>query len=109
MIACIDSLSQKHLETKYVRNESTQCIENWPDANVPCLFVYHSGDMQTQLVGLGHVGGFDRLDVDVLEWSLSTTGAIKTDKPAPPARKQFKMERRRAHYEEDEDDDDDYF
>ena len=71
MSACIDALAQKHRETKFVRIESTQCIENWPDANVPCLFVYHSGDMQTQLVGLGHVGGLDRLDVDVLEWSLS--------------------------------------
>ena len=36
---------------------SDSCIENYPDANVPTLFVYKGGAVAGSVVGLGPLGG----------------------------------------------------
>jgi hypothetical protein len=34
-------------------------VENWPDRNLPTVFVYQGGDLQHQMLTLRDVGGAD--------------------------------------------------
>jgi hypothetical protein len=42
---------------KFLKIVSTNAVENWPDRNLPTLFVYHDGELSTQLLGLKKLGG----------------------------------------------------
>lgn len=42
---------------KFVKIVSTAAVENWPDRNLPTLFVYHDGELRTQLLGIKKLGG----------------------------------------------------
>ena len=35
------------------------CIPNYPDKNLPTIFVYHEGDMKKQFVGPIALGGMN--------------------------------------------------
>ena len=37
--------------TKFLKSISTTCIPNYPDANLPTLFIYKDGNMEKQFVG----------------------------------------------------------
>lgn len=63
----------KHL--KCLRIKSTHAIENWPERNLPTLFVYAGGSLSTQLVTLSAVGGVTAKAED-LEWWLLKQGVI---------------------------------
>lgn len=87
------AVAARHKATKFMRIIATECIENWPDSRVPCLIVYHDGEMQKQLVGVGYCGGKEALTPDALEWSLSRTGAVRTELEGPPSEGGFSMSR----------------
>ena len=36
---------------------SDSCIENYPDRNVPTVFVYRNGEVTANIVGLAEFGG----------------------------------------------------
>lgn len=42
---------------KCLRIKYNQAIENWPEKNLPAVFVYENGAMKTQLITLNKVGG----------------------------------------------------
>ncbi len=42
---------------KFLKIKYTQAIENWPERNLPTLFVYDQGALKTQLITLNSVGG----------------------------------------------------
>ena len=44
-------LATKFPTTKFIKSVSTVCIPNYPDKNVPTIFVYNEGDMKKQFVG----------------------------------------------------------
>lgn len=44
-------LAEKFPATKFVSILSTRCIENYPDKNLPSVFIYRNGEMKAQLVG----------------------------------------------------------
>ncbi|XP_072301347.1 phosducin-like protein 3 [Eucyclogobius newberryi] len=71
-------LARKFPETKFLKSISSTCIPNYPDHNLPTIFVYHEGDMKAQFIGPLVFGGMN-LKVDELEWRLSESGAVKTD------------------------------
>lgn len=50
-------LAPKFKYIKFVKIRSTQAIENWPEKNLPTVFFYHGGELQTQLITLTAVGG----------------------------------------------------
>lgn len=64
---------------KFMRIRSTDCVEGWPDSSVPCLFLYHEGVMQEQIVGLDFCGGPERATAATMEFALSQHGVFKTD------------------------------
>lgn len=79
----ISNLAKKFPATKFLRSVSTVCIPNYPDKNLPTVFVYCDNEMKKQFVGPLAFGGMN-LKQDELEWMLSQTGAVKTDLEEPP-------------------------
>lgn len=48
----IHELSRIHVHTKFVLILSHRAIANWPEANLPSLFLYKDGTMQQELIRL---------------------------------------------------------
>jgi hypothetical protein len=42
---------------KFLRIKSTHAIENWPERNLPALFIYEDGVMKTQIITLRPLDG----------------------------------------------------
>ncbi len=55
--ACLGPVARKFRAVKFVRIVATAAVENWPDRNLPTLFVYRNGALQTQLLGIKRLGG----------------------------------------------------
>eukprot|EP01134_Creolimax_fragrantissima_P001690 CFRG1690T1 len=72
---CITSLAVKFKATKFLKILSTRCIENYPDHNLPTIFVYRNGELKGQLVGRAAFGTTD-ISVKVVEEALSKIGAF---------------------------------
>ncbi|EDO36673.1 predicted protein [Nematostella vectensis] len=79
-------LAQKFPSTKFLKSVSTVCIPNYPDKNLPTLFIYYEGDMKKQFVGPFAFGGMN-LKKDVLEWMLAEANAVVTDLEEDPRKK----------------------
>ncbi|KAM6970414.1 phosducin-like protein 3 [Aplochiton taeniatus] len=71
-------LARKFPQTKFLKSISTTCIPNYPDRNLPTIFVYCEGEMKAQFIGPLVFGGMN-LKAEELEWRLSESGAVKTD------------------------------
>ncbi|KAI1885136.1 hypothetical protein AGOR_G00217090 [Albula goreensis] len=83
----LSQLARKFPQTKFLKSISTTCIPNYPDRNLPTIFVYFEGEMKAQFIGPLVFGGMN-LKVEELEWRLSESGAVKTDLEENP-RKQI--------------------
>lgn len=84
----IAELAAKFPATKFLKSISTTCIPNYPDKNLPTMFIYHEGEMKQQLVGPIAFRGMG-ITVDELEWMLGQTGAVDstiTEDPKPKVR-----------------------
>ena len=81
----MNRLAPKFPCTKFLRAISTTCIPNYPDKNLPTIFVYYEGGMKAQMVGPMEFRGMN-LTMDEFEYLIGKTGAIKTeikDDPKP--------------------------
>ncbi|CAN8196473.1 unnamed protein product [Coccothraustes coccothraustes] len=83
----MSGLAKKFRDVKFIKAISTTCIPNYPDKNLPTIFVYLEGDIKAQFIGPLVFGGMN-LTRDELEWKISESGAIKTDLEENP-RKQI--------------------
>jgi len=81
--AYINGLAKKFPATKFLRSVATTCIPNYPDKNLPTVFIYHEGDMKGQLAGPHAFGGMGLTQND-LEWMLSKYEAVKTTLKSDP-------------------------
>ncbi|KAK3793387.1 hypothetical protein RRG08_039193 [Elysia crispata] len=81
----LNNLARKFPATKFLKSVSTVCIPNYPDKNLPTIFVYFEGDLKKQWVGPFALGGMN-LKQDELEWLLAQAGAVQSDieKPERP-------------------------
>eukprot|EP00039_Didymoeca_costata_P003330 m.66881 g.66881 ORF g.66881 m.66881 type:complete len:256 (-) comp11844_c0_seq3:1981-2748(-) len=77
------SLAKKNPTTKFVQSVSQSCIPNYPDRNLPTVFIYYEDDIKTQFVGPTIFGGLSMREKDV-EWELSRHGAVKTNMKERP-------------------------
>ncbi|KAG8037129.1 hypothetical protein G9C98_004451 [Cotesia typhae] len=70
----------------YKSGISTTCIPNWPDKNLPTIFIYHNGEMAKQIIGPIELRGM-KLTEQELEWMLgeAVPSKIKED-PKPKVR-----------------------
>ena len=46
----LTQLASKFPTVKFLKSISTTCIPNYPDRNLPTIFVYYEGEMKSQLV-----------------------------------------------------------
>lgn len=53
----IEHLAKKFPATKFLKSVSTTCIPNFPDKNLPTIFIYCEGDMKAQIAGPLSFGG----------------------------------------------------
>jgi len=73
----MSQLAKKFPTTKFIKSISTVCIENYPDKNVPTIFIYFEGEMKTQFVGANSLRGTN-LTLDEFEFLLGRAGAVRT-------------------------------
>lgn len=71
------NLARKFPATKFLKSISTICIPNWPDRNLPTIFIYHNGNMIKQIIGAIELRGM-KLTEEELEWILGQAEAIPT-------------------------------
>ncbi|KAK2090283.1 Phosducin-like protein 3 [Saguinus oedipus] len=74
----LSGLARKFPEVKFIKAISTTCSPNYPDGNLPTIFVYLEGDIKAQFVGPLVLGGMNQTR-DELEWKLPESRAIKWD------------------------------
>jgi len=110
----MDQLARKFPATKFLKSVSSTCIPNYPDKNLPTIFVYSEGEMKGQLAGPHSFGGM-RLTKEDLEWMLSRLGCITTTMKRDPRGTSklddsdgFAMLTRASRTRQDSSSDDDY-
>ena len=54
--------------TKFLQIVASQCIEGYPERNVPTLLIYHDGELDCQVVGLAKLGGRDTKPESASVW-----------------------------------------
>lgn len=84
----LSSLARRFPMTKFLKSVSTTCIPNWPDSNLPTIFVYHNGEMAKQFIGPIELRGM-KLTENELEWMLGEVEAVPTkikEDPKPKVR-----------------------
>jgi len=69
--------------TKFIKAISTTCIPNYPDKNLPTIFVYHEGAMKSQIIGPEQMRGMNLTEKE-FEFMLGKSGAIETDVKEDP-------------------------
>eukprot|EP00742_Colponemidia_sp_Colp-10_P001179 GILJ01001272.1.p1 GENE.GILJ01001272.1~~GILJ01001272.1.p1 ORF type:complete len:258 (+),score=44.19 GILJ01001272.1:37-774(+) len=105
----LDVLAPKHRSTKFLRSVATECIENYPDANLPTILIYYEGECVKQILKADVYGG-KKLTPKTVEWVLSKAGAFSTDMeedPRPAAlgsAVHFNHRERRGNQDDDEED-----
>lgn len=84
----VSSLARKFPTTKFLKSVSTTCIPNWPDKNLPTLFIYCNGGMVKQIIGPIELRGMKLTEAE-LEWMLGQVEAVPTkikEDPKPKVR-----------------------
>lgn len=76
-------LSKKFPAVKFLRSVSDTCIANYPDKNLPTLFIYYEGQLKEKFIGPEAFGNMN-FKADELEWMLSQVGVLKTDLECNP-------------------------
>ena len=71
------SLAHRFPHTKFVEVVAQEAIPNYPTHRTPTLLVYHTGEMQAQVVGIDAMGGADGCTAERIEWRLKEAKAIE--------------------------------
>eukprot|EP01040_Poterioochromonas_malhamensis_P003241 gene3241-3454_t len=75
MDEALKRLAPKFRYLKFLRIKYNQAIENWPEKNLPTVFIYEKGNLRTQIITLNALGGKSMTAQD-LEWHLVKQGII---------------------------------
>jgi hypothetical protein len=92
-LVLLEQLARKFGDVKFMQIESTECIPDYPDRNLPTLLLYRDDDLLGQCVGAAAFGG-SSFGVEDVEWELAQAGVLKSDIQANPHGQ--KRERQRA-------------
>ena len=76
----IHKLAPKFPSVKFVSIPSTAAIADWPDENLPTVFLYRDGKLQRQFIRMRPT-----ITSDELEWDLAECGVLETVLDEPPA------------------------
>lgn len=78
-------LANKYKYVKFVRGVAKQCVPDYPDKNLPTVFVYKNGQLVIQWIGGGNFGKDPPLEV--VEWMLHEKTIITSDLEHDPRQK----------------------
>ena len=73
----MQALAVKFPQVKFIKSISTTCVPNYPDKNLPTVFVYYENDLKNQIIGPLAFNGMN-LKQDDLEWKLHRIGVLKS-------------------------------
>ena len=73
----MDSLAVKFPQVKFIKSISTTCIPNYPDKNLPTVFIYYEDKLVHQIVGPLEFNGMN-FKQDDFEWKLHRFGVVKS-------------------------------
>jgi len=79
-------LAAKFPATKFVKGRASVCIPNYPDKNLPTIFIYKNGDLKKQWVGPHELHGMN-CKVEDMEWMFGQVGAIISELEENPRKK----------------------
>lgn len=77
-----NELARQFPMTKFLKAISTTCIPNYPDKNLPTIFVYHEGKMKAQIIGPQTFS--NNVSKDQLEWCFYEIGAVPSSMEKNP-------------------------
>ncbi|GAB5569532.1 phosducin-like protein 3 [Prionailurus iriomotensis] len=70
-------LARKFPDVKFIKAISTTCIPNYPDRNLPTIFVYLEGDIKAQFIGPLVFGGMNlTIDVHLITVALKLSSNV---------------------------------
>lgn len=72
------NLATRYPETKFLKSIATTCIPNFPEKNLPSVFIYYEGQLKKQIIGPIELRG-EKLTNDEFEYMLGQYDAIKTE------------------------------
>lgn len=72
------SLANKFPAVKFVKSISTTCVPNYPDKNLPTIFVYYENELKHQLIGPLAFNGMN-FKLDDFEWKLHRMGVLRSE------------------------------
>jgi len=72
----LNELAIRFKTTKFVKSIVDLCIPNFPEQNLPAIFVYHNGNVIQKLLGESQIGNLN-MKCEDLEWILHKIGAIE--------------------------------
>lgn len=78
-------LAMKFPTVKFLRSIAQTCIPNFPEKNLPAIFIYHNGQLRKQFLGALELRG-PNVTKEELEFLLGRVGAVETnvlDDPRP--------------------------
>lgn len=73
----MSAMAAKFPDVKFLKSISTTCIPNYPDKNLPTIFVYYEGNMKAQILGPEQFRGMN-MTQDEFEFLLGRTKAVTT-------------------------------
>jgi len=107
----ISRLAPKFPHIKFLKSVAQTCIPNYPDKNLPTIFVYKEGDLKHQWIGPLQFGGM-QLKCDDLEWIFHKAEILKSTLDKNPRQEvhdvMMSSIRSSRKQNDDSSDDDDY-
>lgn len=79
----VQTLAAKYPRVKFVAIPYRSAIANWPESNLPSLFLYRHGSMQHQMVQISMVMSADQLEWKLAEQDVLETGLIEEPRDQP--------------------------
>ncbi|CAF0795444.1 unnamed protein product [Brachionus calyciflorus] len=74
----MDTLAVKFPAVKFIKSISTTCVPNYPDKNLPTIFIYYENDLKNQIIGPLAFNGMN-FKIDDFEWRLHIFGVLKSN------------------------------
>lgn len=74
----MNALAIRHPATKFLKSIASTCIPNFPEKNLPSIFIYYEGQIKKQIIGPIELRG-EKLTEEEFEYLLGQYDAIKTD------------------------------
>jgi len=78
-------LANKYKHVKFVRGVAKECVPNYPDKNLPTVFVYRNGTLAIQWIGGGNFGRDPKLEE--VEWMLHEKTIVTSEMEQDPRKK----------------------